>query len=79
MINTPLLVGLGLALLGLFLLIRPSYVAEKLQIFYGSYPLARYLVSRQPKSRASFVVALGIVFLGIGLFGVVIAIQSGSS
>lgn len=63
--------GLLLIALGAYICVRREWVAEKLQRFYSNYPLVRLAGEEQQKSRGGFIVAVGLVFAGIGVFGIV--------
>lgn len=66
---THLLGGTAFVVLGIYMVARPSNVAEKLRVFYSKYPLVRYAGQRQLTSRTSYIVVLGLLFVAIGIFG----------
>lgn len=53
--------------IGLLLVLKPGPVAEALRRFYSNYPLVRYAGQPQLKSRNSFIVILGVVFILVGM------------
>ena len=52
---------------GVFIIFKSTLVAEKLKRFYSRYPLVRYAGEKQLSSRNSYVVALGIVIVLVGI------------
>jgi hypothetical protein len=62
--------GLLLIAFGTCICVRREWVATKLQRFYSNYPLIRLAGQEQLRSRGGFIIVLGLVFAGIGVFGI---------
>jgi hypothetical protein len=59
-------IAIGIMVLGFALIMKPGFVAEKLQRFYSEYPLVRYFGSKQLRSRSSYLVLLGVTIVVLG-------------
>lgn len=57
--------------IGVYVVVRPVFVSEKIKKFYSNYPIIRYAGDKQLTSRSCFVRFLGIILIIIGLFGVI--------
>jgi hypothetical protein len=68
MTNT--LFGFLLIIFGALICIRRRWVAGKLQRFYSNYPVTRPAPPEQLLARGGFVVILGLVVAGIGVFAI---------
>lgn len=65
------ILGISLIAFGVFMCVRRTWVADKLQRYYSHYPLIRLAGPSQIRSRGGFVVVLGILFAGIGVAAIV--------
>jgi uncharacterized membrane protein HdeD (DUF308 family) len=61
------IISIFIIVFGIFLLIKPTVVAEKLKSFYRGYPLVHYAGERQLTSRPQFIIVAGIVIIIVGL------------
>jgi uncharacterized membrane protein HdeD (DUF308 family) len=61
------IISIFIIVFGIFLVIKPAIVAEKLKSFYSGYPLVRYAGERQLTSRPQFIIVVGIVIIIVGL------------
>ncbi len=62
--------GLLFIAFGILMCARRQWVAGKLQRFYSNYPVIRSAPQEQLIARGGFVVVLGLLFVGIGLFAI---------
>jgi len=53
--------------MGVYICLRPAYIAEKIKLLYRAYPLVRYAGEKQLTSRSGFVRAAGIVLIIVGI------------
>ena len=65
--------GTLLIAIGAFICARPTTVAGTLQRFYGGYPLVRLAGERQLRSRNGLIVLMGVLFVTLGAFILVVA------
>lgn len=72
MIGNGIAVAMALFLVGtgLFALVNPEKVGEKISSFYRSYPLMRYADDRQFRTRNGFVRAMGLCLAVLGLLAI---------
>ncbi|MBN2179212.1 MAG: hypothetical protein JW743_07255 [Deltaproteobacteria bacterium] len=61
------LASLLILLVGVYVYLRPSFVAEKIKSFYIKYPIIRYAGEKQLTSRPGFVKIIGIILVIVGI------------
>jgi len=64
---TSIILGILLVVCGILICGRRDWVAEKLQRFYSTYPVARLAGKDEQRSRGGFIVAFGVLLAGIGV------------
>lgn len=75
MAKTIMLAGaLAIMLTGIVMILYPTPTANRLQRFYSNYPLVRLAGEQQLRSRKGFIVTIGIVFVFIGVLGIITTI-----
>ena len=65
------LISICIIAFGIFLIIKPSIIIQKLKLFYSRYPIIRYAGEKQLISRPQFVVILGIIIILIGILSLI--------
>ena len=59
--------AIAIVALGVFVILKPNIVSNKIKGFYSNYPLVRHAGEKQLSSRNSYVVLLGFVILVVGI------------
>jgi hypothetical protein len=59
----------GIIIFGVYLVIKPGFVALKLKNFYSNYPLVHYAGNKQLTSQPIYIIIFGIIFILIGIAG----------
>ena len=61
----------GIIIFGIYLVLKPNFVALKLKNFYSNYPLVHYAGETQLTSKPIYIIIFGVIFILIGAFGVI--------